>query len=514
MMDLKLIFQKNPGCLANNGTVKGILMDCGLERRTVQVMVNLYDCGIVQKIQKCGGMLSQTEVYYLAVEQERLYGTSRQFAEEGIRQWADALGAMVEEPVQPKPIPEPAPEPQSDPISDPQKLPSPKKKSPLLGGLLKILFGFFVIIVVSIVFASISTDSSSAGSTRGTVGEHIQWKLKDGTLTISGSGPMEDYKFLEYAPWADTEEKRSAIHAISVEEGITRIGDYSFYDCEKLTDVTIADSVTEIGEFAFEDCWELSNVKFPANLEQIESWAFFNCGSLMDVDIPRSTSFIGWQAFQGTELRNVFLGDATFSYMSFDEDVNVVDSLQKSGTCGENAKWVLDEAGLLTVSGTGDILPYNADSVNVAAPWYTQRMDITGIVIEEGITGVGAGAFYDCGNLTKVSIPDSVSHIGRDVFAYCSSLTGIRLPDSVTEIPLDSFVGCTALTSVQLPSQLATIEARAFENCESLEKMTIPNSVATIGMNAFDGCSNLRSVTVPKNCVVEEGAFPEWVEIK
>lgn len=523
MKNLKSLCQEHPNCLRNKDVLRGCLMDLKqdlkLEQRMITVLLNLFDCGIVDKIRQCGGVLSQTEVYTLITEQERTFGTSRQFIEEGIQLWAEAMGAMVEEPMQSKPIPDPIPTPDSRsyPRPEPPKPSTSKKRSPLLGSLLKILFGFIVIIFVSIVLFDVPTNSPSAGRTRGTVGENIQWRLKNGTLTISGSGEMPDYGYQEGAPWGETAEMRASITAVNIEDGITYIGSDSFYgypSYENLTDVTIADSVKEIGSSAFMSCSALTNLKLPAALEKIEDHAFFNCTKLTDVDIPRTISYIGWQAFQGTELRNVFLGDGTFSYMSFDEDVNVVDSLKKSGTCGENAKWVLDEAGLLTISGTGDILPYNADSVNVAAPWYTQRKDITGIVIEGGITGVGAGVFYDCENLTKVSIPDSVSHIGRDVFAYCSSLTGIRLPDGVTEIPLDGFAGCTALTSVQLPSQLVTIEARAFENCESLEKISIPNSVAAIETSAFDGCSNLKSVTVPKNSEIDEGAFPEWVEIK
>lgn len=246
----------------------------------------------------------------------------------------------------------------------------------------------------------------------------------------------------------------------------------------------------------------------------IEAHAFFSRLKLMDVDIPRTISYIGWQAFQGTGLHNVFLNDGTFSYMSFSKDVNVVDSLRNSGTCGENAEWTLDESGLLTISGTGEILSSDADFDHIAAPWYTQRMDITAITIEEGITGIGDGAFYDCENLQGVSIPSSVNFIGRDVFAHCASLTSIALPDGITDISLDSFSWCTALSTIQLPMKLTTIEARAFEWCKSLETVVIPDSVTNIGANAFHMCENLKSVTISKDCVVEEDAFPEWVEIK
>ena len=95
MQDLKNVIRAH---LTNAQTVQGVLMDYGLDHRTVGIMVNLYNSGIVDKLCQCGKILPQDEVYKLISLQEKNFGTSRQFAEEGIRRWAELLDAMIEIP--------------------------------------------------------------------------------------------------------------------------------------------------------------------------------------------------------------------------------------------------------------------------------------------------------------------------------------------------------------------------------------------------------------------------------
>lgn len=46
------------------------------------------------------------------------------------------------------------------------------------------------------------------------------------------------------------------------------------------------------------------------------------------------------------------------------------------------------------------------------------RSGLTGIVIPEGVTSIGSGAFYHCDSLTDVIIPDSVTTIEKDAFSH------------------------------------------------------------------------------------------------
>ena len=88
---------------------------------------------------------------------------------------------------------------------------------------------------------------------------YIAWTLKNGTLTISGNGPMKNYGF-GGAPWYSS---RESITAIVVKDGVTSIGDSAFAVCMGLTSVIISNSVTEIGESAFFKCKHLTSVVIP-----------------------------------------------------------------------------------------------------------------------------------------------------------------------------------------------------------------------------------------------------------
>jgi len=70
-----------------------------------------------------------------------------------------------------------------------------------------------------------------------------------------------------------------------------------------------------------------------------------------------------------------------------------------SGTCGENLTWTLDETGLLTISGEGNMADYSSSA---SVPWNDYRSSIKTVVMEEGVTSISDFAFSDCSSLTDV----------------------------------------------------------------------------------------------------------------
>lgn len=96
-----------------------------------------------------------------------------------------------------------------------------------------------------------------------------------------------------------------------------------------------------------------------------------------------------------------------------------------SGTCGDNLAWILDAEGLLTISGTGDMIDFSIEGL----PW--QRGLVKNVIIEHGITSIGQNAFYACSNILRVSISNTVIDIGNSAFDYCYKLTNIVLPSSI-----------------------------------------------------------------------------------
>ena len=76
------------------------------------------------------------------------------------------------------------------------------------------------------------------------------WKLENGTLTISGTR-MPNYLVEDHVPWFND---RGKINKVVIKDGVTNIGDFAFYDCTSLTSITIPNSVKSIGYDAFSGC--------------------------------------------------------------------------------------------------------------------------------------------------------------------------------------------------------------------------------------------------------------------
>ena len=235
-----------------------------------------------------------------------------------------------------------------------------------------------------------------------------------------------------------------------------------------------------------------------------------------------------------------------------------------SGSCGKNATWELYKDGTLYIKGTGAMTDYDFDyntetKVTITnVPWYaTHLSSIKKIVIESGITHVGAYSFMDCDAVTEIELPDTLTTIGENAFWMCDALKAIKIPSGVTEIGEWAFSGCLGLTEVELPEGLKTIGHMAFNDCgaetvtipgsvkkipseafwfayaqnvvieegveeigeeafyynDQLKSVTIPRSVKKIDSNAFAECPSLKSVTISKNCNVASDAFPSTVQI-
>ena len=174
----------------------------------------------------------------------------------------------------------------------------------------------------------------------------------------------------------------------------------------------------------------------------------------------------------------------------------IVASAESSGNCGDsgsNVTWSLDDNGTLTISGSGKIEDYRSD---IDQPWYSNRSDITSVVIEPGVTSIGSLAFYECSNLTSITIPSGLTSIGEQAFGNCTGLTSITIPSGFISIGDYAFWNCTGLTSITIQNGVTSIGTGAFWNCSGLTSITIPSSVTSIGVNVFYGCTGLTNITV------------------
>jgi len=91
----------------------------------------------------------------------------------------------------------------------------------------------------------------------------------------------------------------SNLTSISIPNGVTSIGDRTFYGCSNLTNVVIPNSVTVIGTYAFYNCSNMTAITIPNSITTINSYTLYGCSSLIEVSIPNSVTSIGNSVFEG-----------------------------------------------------------------------------------------------------------------------------------------------------------------------------------------------------------------------
>lgn len=167
--------------------------------------------------------------------------------------------------------------------------------------------------------------------------------------------------------------------------------------------------------------------------------------------------------------------------------------LGDSGKCGENVRYTLDKDGVLVISGTGEMYDYFL--TGLYSPFCYDDFIIS-IVINQGVTSIGDGAFAGCKNLISVSIPNSVATIGCYTFEDCINLPSIVIPSGVVSIGEAAFWGCYNLSRIVISDGVKKIGDDAFEDCYNLTHIKIPKSVTNIGDYAFSDCKKLELIIV------------------
>lgn len=189
----------------------------------------------------------------------------------------------------------------------------------------------------------------------------------------------------------------------------------------------------------------------------------------------------------------------------------------QNGTEG-SLSWTLTKAGVLTISGSGAIPDFSPEKL---PSWNAHNDAITSIVIQDGITDIGAYAFYQSKALSvyipdgvtsignaafyksdviAATIPSSVQSVGNQAFYMCPNLASVTIPEGVKTIGDEAFRGCTTLAYVDFPASVTSIGAGAFMSCNMITQVRFkPGSEpVAVGDNLFSQCQHLSSVTLPK----------------
>lgn len=316
---------------------------------------------------------------------------------------------------------------------------------------------------------------------------NVTWTLtSDGTLTIRGKGATADYGGGN-SPWYSN---RSQILQVVVEDGVTKLGNYLFYECRNIGQVTLPNSVIGIGRYTFSYCTGLTKLTLPDTLESIGAGAFYGCTSLTEMNLPNSVVNIEGAVFCScTNLESVtlskkmtVLGDNFFAGCSKLTHVEIPNSVTKIGKEAFYRCAVKEVVIPHGVTSIGDYTFYNSGLQTITLP--------------EGLTTIGRRAFSECTELKELTLPDTVQTLGEEAFYNCSHLQTIKLSSSLTKIPKNAFYGNSNLTAITIPAGVTEIGEWAFYNCGGLSEITLPESLREIGREAFYNHS-AKQITIP-----------------
>ncbi len=406
---------------------------------------------------------------------------------------------------------------------------------------------------------------------------------------------------------------------ISLEEvklsGGTRVYEKAFYGCASLKVVEIPNCITNIGKGAFEKCVSLSSITLPfigakkernddkfimmggimllpnsmdshfgyifgagSNIENgkyvpstlkevvitgsesILDGAFYECSGIAKIKLPHSISYIGNLAFQGCNIKEIYIEDLTSWCQATINGLYLLD-IKNHEPITLSYKLYVNETLLTELNSD------NLDGVTSISS-FAGCNSLVSVEIPSTVTKIEYGSFLNCSNLSRLEIPSSVTSIGSDAFYGCNKLTTVFIPAGVTYIDTDAFPKKTLryCESVKLPSgwyndfewsddnlttwgyrnlsddinydyvvrdnkvyltnykgsekdvvvpkKIRDLEVVSigsiFEGNSDITSISLPNSITMISKRAFYGCSGLTRIQLPSSVVsVDAEAFLE-----
>lgn len=311
---------------------------------------------------------------------------------------------------------------------------------------------------------------------------------------------------------------QSNITNLSVGSNILGIGDYAFYGCSTLKEVSLVNGLQTIGNGAFGECIRLErcNIESNANIQAIGKDAFYKCNTLESFTIPVGLRALGDNCFEScTNLKtidltsgggavalkdlgkNLFKGCSSLTSLVFPStyvennlSINMFDgctSLQYVRVPNADINFV--ETAEEAAAGTG----FAEFKKTVPASFYFEGPDISNIHTtaskysiafkylgqelyelikeEKGTGGTGEG-----GNVKVTYQVNDKNELVKFWIERNGKPENVTIPETIG------------------PYGISSIGAGSFNDNCYLKKITIPASVTSIGDNAFKGCHNLETV--------------------
>ncbi|HCC50933.1 MAG TPA: hypothetical protein DEQ30_01850 [Porphyromonadaceae bacterium] len=283
---------------------------------------------------------------------------------------------------------------------------------------------------------------------------NISWNITDSVLTISGTGDMPNFN-INQQPWYSY---RYNIMRVVIENSVTNIGNYAFYNYLNISSIELPHSVTNIGDGAFYGCSGIIDIEMPNSIINIGRGAFHSCSKLANITIPNSVTNIEDIAFVGcTSLTSVEIPDSV---------------------------------------------------IHIGAGAFGSCSNLKRIKLPNNITNIEINTFYYCTSLIKIEIPSSVTSIGDGTFTNTTNLKYVDVywnePISINSPVFQNSNLSNAILIVPTGTKALYEAAPVWQDFGTIIERPIPESVSIYASLLVGSSLLLEAEIIPSNTIYQD----------
>lgn len=120
----------------------------------------------------------------------------------------------------------------------------------------------------------------------------------------------------------------------------------------------------------------------------------------------------------------------------------------------------------------------------------------TGLIIEDGFSSIGTGAFREWTAAISLKVPASMRTIGQSAFQGWRAATSLTIENGVTSVGDSSFYNWIKCEELNLPNSLKTIAGAAFLAWSACKRLSIGNGLTSVATGGLRGMTKLESFTI------------------
>ena len=275
------------------------------------------------------------------------------------------------------------------------------------------------------------------------------------------------------------------VNFVNIGSHVTSLPEKLFYESTNIAQIKMSNTVTTMGDYCFYGCTSLIDISscLSTGMTEIPEHAFDHCTSLGSVTIPSYITTLHASAFWYLKFEDNYTQIA----LTIEDSPNPL-TIYDSGSSGNNDMPFFDVDIIGAYIGR-DIIRTAKEGNTAFATACLFNKKLTSVTFGPQVTTIGDHMFDGSTSLNQILFEEGsrLTTIGKGAFKNIEANFAFAMPNTVVTLGDQAFQN-SGITELQLSDHLTTIGEYAFEECDALFSLTIPASVTKIGHYAFTNC--------------------------